>query len=579
MGQEKRVIIAFALSFAMLIVWKVFFVKEPPPPPKKPAATQTATTPAAPASSQPSSVAPTQAAPSAKPSKPPKRVELPVVQGTQAQDIVVEDSLYRVTFSTQGAVVKSWILKKYHDENRKPLDVVNGPACEKLGYPMSLSLPDDALAKQVNSALYVATPSGGTLSPPAKIEFTYSDGKVRVKKEFNFEPGYVFDAKVSVFDGTSDLPVGVEWPGGFGDHSLPLSAIDSLAEAVYGSPGDLTTVAQHKVSEVRTIPGPLQVAGLEDRYFAGIFLPALPDQVSFRFGRREWNPPEWKEKEKPKPLYAVLSDTQPQPLSFRMLVAPKDLQVLRSVNPPLDSLVDFGWFSIVAKPLFVALQYVYEHWVHNYGWAIVILTILINLAMFPLKLKSIRSAQEMQRISPLVKGIQDKYKQFKFNDPRKQKMNQEVMKLYQEHHINPFGSCIPMLLQLPFLYGFYRVLELPIELRHAPWILWIKDLSAPDNFHPFGIPVPILPTIMVITMFVLQKMTPIATADPSQKRMMLFMPLVFGIMFYRFASGLVLYFLTANIVGIAQQAFINKMMPLPDPLTAPTSRKPAEAKR
>ncbi len=211
--------------------------------------------------------------------------------------------------------------------------------------------------------------------------------------------------------------------------------------------------------------------------FADIFLPDAPDQVAFRVARQEWSPPDWTEKEKPRPLTATLVETQPKPLDFRLFVAPKDLDVLKSVNPPLDSLVDFGWFSIVAKPLFIALRYIYDHWIHNYGWAIVLLTVIINLAMFPLKLKSLRSAQEMQSVSPIIKGIQDKYKQYKFNDPRKQKMNEEVMKVYSEHHINPLGSCLPMLLQLPFLYGFYRVLDLAIELRHAPWTLWIKDLS------------------------------------------------------------------------------------------------------
>jgi len=231
--------------------------------------------------------------------------------------------------------------------------------------------------------------------------------------------------------------------------------------------------------------------------------------------------------------------------------------------------VDYGWFSIVAKPLFMGLRYLHDRWTHNYGWAIVILTVLINLAMFPLKLKSIRSAQEMQRIAPLVKSIQEKYKGYKFNDPRKQRMNQEVMKLYQEHHINPLGGCLPMVVQLPFLYGFYKVLDVSIELRHAPWILWIKDLSAPDPLY-------ILPTLMIITTFIMQKMTPMTTADPAQQRMMMIMPLVFGIMFYSFASGLVLYWLTGTVVGIAQQMFINRMIPLQPPVPAP--HKTARAK-
>jgi len=180
-----------------------------------------------------------------------------------------------------------------------------------------------------------------------------------------------------------------------------------------------------------------------------------------------------------------------------------------------------------------------------------------------MKLKSIRSAQEMQRVAPLVKEIQDKYKNYKMNDPRKQRMNEEMMKLYKEHGINPLGGCLPMVIQLPFLYGFYRVLDLSIELRHAPWLGCIRDLAMPDQCHLFGIPVPLLPTVMIVTMFILQKMTPVASADPAQQRMMMFMPLIFGIMFYNFAAGLVLYWLTGNIVGILQQLAINKWMAPP----------------
>lgn len=558
MDQEKRVMIAVGLSLVILLALGPLLF------PPKPTTNKPAPAPTRPGPTQPSAPA---KKPAASPSTP---APLPVVAGSKAEEIVVESDLYRVTFSTQGAVVKSWVLKKYSDANNQPLDVVNGQACEKLGYPMSVRLGDQELANRLNTVIYVATPSAPSLRAPAKIEFTYSDGKVQAKKQFDFGPTYEARVEMSVLEGQDYLPVEAAWPGGFGDHTLAQATEDAASLAVYGAPDNLTTVAQKKVKEDQLIPGPLELAGLEDKFFAGIFFPASPDQV-LHLGRRVWTPPDWtgKDSDKPQPLFATLGTPQPKPLAFRVFVAPKAMDVLRTANPPLAALVDFGFFRWFAKPLFLALLYIHDHWVQNYGWAIVILTILINLAMFPLKLKSIKSAQEMQRIAPLVKSIQEKYKQYKFNDPRKQRMNQEIMKLYQEHHINPLGGCLPMALQMPFLYAFWRVLDLPIELRHAPWIWWIKDLSAPDTFHPWGIPVPILPTIMVISMFVIQRMTPVATADPSQQRMMMIMPIVFGIMFYRFASGLVLYFLVANLVGIAQQALINKMVPRPQPLGAP----------
>jgi YidC/Oxa1 family membrane protein insertase len=581
LDQEKRVMLAFALSIVMLVLYRVYFVKEQPPEPKQaPRATAATTTAAA--------TAPAKAAvPSA-----PARVVLPILQGAKPEEIVVENNLYRVMFSTQGAVVRSWVLKMHPDTKEELLDTVDSPACESLGFPMSVDLPNSALHTQLNQGIYVVEVSeflsggrGGAarrpyrsvLAPPVTLTFTYSDGKIQAKKQFSFGAEYVAKVEVSVFDGQYYLPVEVTWPGGFGDHSLPPSVFDSIRLGVYGSIGDLTTTVQGKVKEDRTIPGPLQLAGLEDKYFASVFLPEAPDQISFRLARQEWSPPDWREKEKPRPLLAGLIGTQPKPLAFRLMVAPKNLDVLKSVNPPLDSLVDFGWFSLIAKPLFLGLGYIYEHWIHNYGWAIVLLTVIINMAMFPLKLKSFRSAQEMQKVQPIMKGIQDKYKNYKFNDPRKQKMNEEMMKVYKEHGINPFGGCLPMLLQIPFMYAFYRMLDVAIELRHAPWILWIKDLSAPDRLMIMGVGVPVLVILMTIATFVSTKMTPMTTTDPTQQRMMMLMPLMFFFMFLRFASGLVLYWLTSSVVQILQQVYINRRMPPPNPLPVP--RKPIEARR
>ena len=558
MSQEKRLVLFFAISVSFLWLWSALFFKAPPPKPaaRKPAA---ATPPAThPAPAQPVPVA------------------LPVEQGAKAEEITVEKGLYRITFSTQGAVIKSWVLKKYTDEHDKQLDVVNQSACEMLGYPMRVTLPDAALADKLNSAIYVAKQTGVTAGSPEKLEFTFSDGKIQIRKLFTFTASYEVGVQTRVFDGERDLPAGVAWPGGFGDHSLA-PEIASVADlAFYQTTEDEKIVTDHitssllghwfgsgeKAPQELNIRGSLRFAGLEDSYFAAVFLPDSPSDT-FQASREVWTPADWKgsEKEKPSPMRALLATAQPAPISFRLLVAPKDLDVLHAVVPPVDGLVDFGWFKFVAMPLFLALRYVHAQWVHNYGWAITILTLFLNLAMFPLKLKGMKSAKEMQKIAPIVKEIQERYKQYKFNDPRKQRMNEEIMKLYKEHHVNPVGGCLPMLLQLPLLYGFYRVLQYSIELRHAPWIGCVKDLSAPDQCYLFGIHIAILPTIMVVTMFFAQKMTPTPTADPAQQRMMMFMPLIFGMMFYRLASGVVLYYLMANVVGIAQQLFINKFFP------------------
>ena len=333
--------LAFALSIVMLVLYRVYFVKEPPPEPKK-AAPAAATTPAA----QPGAPKATTAAARHR-DRPPPPVALPVLQGAKAEEIVVESKLYRVTFSTVGAVVRSWVLKDY--PKGEQIDTIDSHACETLGFPLSVTLADATLNSQVNQAIYVAKAyqgrsvpsgqepvelSGNTFSPPVNLTFTYSDGKIQVKKQFSFGDRYSVKADVSVFDGQHYLPLEVAWPGGFGDQSLP-PAVASLAErAVYETADD------SKVREVTLTPsflgrffsggsgaggnesqqdvsGPLVFAGLEDRFFAGIFLPDSPDTKA-RITREVWTPPDWQgeEKDKPKPLAVRLGSLSAKPLGL-----------------------------------------------------------------------------------------------------------------------------------------------------------------------------------------------------------------------------------------------------------------------
>jgi YidC/Oxa1 family membrane protein insertase len=578
--ETKRLILAFGIMIVILALWRPImtkYFKEPEPSPETtPAASTTGTGQSS--ANQPASTGSATSMPATKPAP-----ALPArpIEGKHAEDIVVENNLYRITFSTQGAVIKSWILKKYLDADEKPLDLVNQPAGEQLGLPMAITLPDSALASKLNAAFYVAEPSGSSpnhdpLRAPTKLQLTYSDGQTEIEKVFTFDSPdtYKVDVQVSARSAQNYMPVGVLWPGGFGDGSSALAV--AQREAVYAINGDVTKIKESKLKASESIPGPISYAGLGDLYFVDIFLPGSPDDT-FRISRRSWNPPNSTAKTPPAPLQAELAMPGGQPLEFGLFVAPKDLDLLKSMTPPLDNLVEFGFFGVVAKPLFIGLRYIYDHWVHNYGWAIIILTVVINFLLFPLKLKSIHSAQKMQKVAPVVKRIQDQYKQYKLNDPRKQKMNQEIMKVYSEHGINPLGGCLPMALQMPFLYAFWEVLGTVIELRHAPWIGCVKDLSVADACHPFGLPFALMPTLLIISMFVMQKMTPMATADPNQQRMMYIMPLMFGVIFYRLASGVVLYYMAANVVGIAQQLIINRFIPVTTPAAAtPDAKGPAK---
>lgn len=555
-NMEKRMLIAIVLTLGLLMLWRAFFAPPPPPPPSH--TKSNIVSKSAPAEHSTQGHAPA----------PPAPVALAVQEGTAAQDIVVENSFYRVTLSSQGGVVKSWVLRKYQDAQNKPLDVVNASACAQFGYPMSLRLADASLAAKLNSALYVASPaasSGATLAAPAVVTFTYSDGKIQVKKEFTFGAGYGVRVSVSVFDGQHNLPVSVEWAGGIGDQSLAASMRDKESKAFYDHGDSIKTVSQKKAKDGQLIPGPLMFAGLEDNFFAGAFFPASPQDV-FGFSQESWTPPGWKGKESPEALLAVVGSPQPEPLSLRIYIAPKELDVLRAGNPTLEGLVNFGWFSIIAKPLFLLMRWTHQHVVHNWGWVIVLLTVVINLLFFPLKMKSIRSAQAMQKVAPLVKQINDKYKQYKFNDPRKQKAQQEIMKIYNEHGVNPLGGCLPMVGQLPIIYAFYEVLETSIAMRHSPWIFWIKDLAVPDPLY-------ILPILAIVLSFLMQKMTPMPSVDPAQQRMMMIAPLAVGFIFFYEAAGLTLYYFIYCLMGILQQLAINRIAPPP----AKTSTPPVKA--
>jgi YidC/Oxa1 family membrane protein insertase len=218
----------------------------------------------------------------------------------------------------------------------------------------------------------------------------------------------------------------------------------------------------------------------------------------------------------------------------------------------LGGLINYGWFGVLVRPLLSALRWIYGY-VHNYGCAIIILTFLINLALFPIRYKQMASMKKMSEIQPKVKSIQDKYKKMKRDDPRRQQMNAEVMAMYKEHGVNPLGGCLPLLFQMPILFAFYRMLYASIELRGAPFIFWIQDLSKADPYY-------ITPIVMGISMLAQQKMTP-AAGDPTQRKMMMMLPIVFTFFFLTISSGLVVYFLFSNLFAMMFQFGVQKWKP------------------
>jgi len=304
--------------------------------------------------------------------------------------------------------------------------------------------------------------------------------------------------------------------------------------------------------------GNFSFAGLDDKYFACVFLPK--DNVSTKVEFLKDDAPVTPGGKDEMQVGAEVGGDSVNHLTA--FVGPKDVDLLRVVDPKLQQLIDWGWYGVIAKPIFIAMHWLNDNAIHNYGWCIIIVTIAINLIVLPLRFSSLKSQRKMQRLQPQISAINAKYKGLSLRDPKKAQQNQEVMELYKKEGVNPLGGCLPMLIQLPLLYAFYKVLAVTIELRGAHW-LWVTDLTQPEQLA-----IHMLPIIMIVTQFIAQKMTPTPGMDPAQAKMMGFMPLMFGFLFYNASSGLVLYWLTSNVVGIVQQWMINKTMPSP-PAPAP----------
>jgi YidC/Oxa1 family membrane protein insertase len=360
-----------------------------------------------------------------------------------------------------------------------------------------------------------------------------------------------------VVDGGLNVPHFLTWRGGFGD-SKAFKEYTKISTLHYDASDSklVKKVAKDAKNGPISETGNFTFGGIEDEFFAAVALPA--DNTSLDVRTYSDNVKITGEND-PVQYAGVGLSTGPQN-SFSFFVGPKDTHVMEGVNPKLGTLIDWGFFGIIAKPLFQSLNYVANHWTaHNYGWAIILVTLIINTCLFPIRLSSLKSARKMQKLQPQLKAINEKYKNVKINDPKKAEQNQEVMDLYKKEGVNPVGGCLPLVLQLPFFYAFYKVLNISIDLRHAPW-LWVSDLSEPETFF-----IRVLPIVMIVTQFLTQKLTPQAGVDPNQQKMFMFMPLMLGFFFYNLSSGLVLYYLTGNLVGIVFQLIVNRFMPAPIP--------------
>ena len=561
-GSDKRMLTALLLVFVALGVLQYFMPKPKTPPQQDKNQAQEQQT-----SQQPVAAPVTTTTSTPIPPKTPAiALKVPAKIATSETESVLENNVYRITFSNRGAIVKSWILKGHKDNAGKPFDIINQTVAAQLGYPLSFFTYDKDLEKKLNEALYI----GGALSSSTSgLTYEYSDGDVTVRKTFrpDADKENLLGVETEVLRNGQRVQAFPQWPSGLGDQLAPVTfnagKIDwnqngNIERKTPTSGGFLQS--KKWIVGGQTLPGPYDWVATSDQYFAVAFLPDSPDNTTLVTLNSSAtvlkNPDKPSEGNDKANVVGIAFGNTDSATHMHIFAGPKAVNLLESIQshpggPDLRGIYDFGRFSFIARPLFLWLKWTYEHWIHNWGWSIAFLTLVITMALLPLRISSMKSSLRMQKIQPQMKAIQDKYKRYSITDPRRAEMQKEMQELYKKEGVNPVGGCFPLLLQMPFLFAFYSMLNNAIELRQAGW-LWIHDLSSPD-------PLRILPILIVVAMFVQQKSSPQGGMDPAQQKILAFMsPLMFGAFSWGMPAGLSIYLALSTLLGYVQQMFINR---------------------
>ena len=543
---ERRVLLAIFLAFLVLYTWQALFVK-PVPKPSAGAATASSA-PAATADSAGAASASTAPAPivNAAPSAP---LATALVADTAERDVRVETRDVIAIFTNKGARLKSWRLKHYLDQQKQPQELIEHLPSQPL--PFTLRAGDDATTATLNEGLYTVSgaPATASDSSPVDIRFEYRDSAgIRAVKEFHLDPvSYIFRFRAAVTQNDKPLSPTIVWGPGIGDIN-EISRGVKKAEGILYQGGKVVRLASKDIAKQSAYDGEFGYAGIEDNYF--LVAAVFPEPLKVTFAPFSVPPPDGS-KEAPRDLTSfALEPRSDAPIKF--FAGPKDFDVLSAIDRDLAKAIDFGMFTVIVVPLLRSLKWV-NGYVNNWGWAIIILTFFINVILFPLRHKSVVSMRKMQEIQPEVKAIQERYKNLKATDPQKQKMNTEMMALYKEKGVNPASGCVPMLLTMPFIFAFYALLSTAIELRGAPFILWVHDLSAHDPYF-------VTPILMGISQVWQQRLAPAAGMDPIQQKMTMLMPVFFTFLFLWYPSGVALYWLINNVFAIGQQYTTNYLI-------------------
>jgi len=573
-GGDMRSTMGFLLLVLAVFLGYQYFFMKPKPEQQTPAQTQSQSSP--PATTEPGETQPAQAATGRAGTAGASAAATPQISASMETTTTVENELYKITFTNRGAQVKSWILKKYFDSAGKPLDMVQQQAATKFGLPLSFFAYDSGLTSQLNNALYQLTVTGtqptttGLLLAPTSISFHYAANGIDAEKTFKFESSYVISAQARVTENGSPVRTLITWPAGLGDMeelhqgSLYGGTVPTPSYFAWSTDGKESSQPAPKVSGNNTVDQSYDYAAVTDLYFAAAFLPDVPSRATVVTLHNavslptDPNDPNGK-KTQVNVLGLAVGDTSGT-TSLRLFTGPKATEVLASVHamgadgkldgPSLGPLIEFGFWAFIAKPLYIILRFMVSHGISNWGWAIIAFTAIFTIVLLPSRIWMTKSQLKMMRIQPKVDAIKNRYRHLKMNDPKRQDMNAEMMALYKTENVNMYGGCLPMLLQMPLFFGYYRMLANAVELRQAHW-LWLPDLSQPDPTH-------VLPILIILTMFLTQYITPSPGMDPAQRRMMAFMmPIVFGFVLWHYASGLALYWITSNFLYLAMQIGIN----------------------
>jgi YidC/Oxa1 family membrane protein insertase len=547
--EQARIFIAIALSFLIFILWEVFFVDkkeiEPVPQVKKSISEE------AQGNKEVQGYIPQISEEILKDS-----IDLP--QDYQARETKINTPLYTVTISEKGATFNSFVLKNYKESvgEQSPFKEL---ISEKLQEGTLQCFFQEKSIPDLNNVIYDSVVAGKSIdvfSHPETIAFSWKSPEGLVfMKEYVFSPDtYIISLTIRVKNG-SDKNI---------EDQLKITLANQLEQkdAYYGFVGP-SGLIDNKMKEVKIenikkeafTEGNIKWISLETIYFINSIVPKevkhaamILDEGNNNIVYNSYLEPVVKVEKEMETAY-----------KYDIYFGPKSLKLLSQKNNGLDKAINFGMFDFIAKPCLWLMNFIYDY-IPNYGIAIIILTIIVKLILWPLGNKSYKSMNDMKKLAPLMKEIREKYKD------DKKKMNQETMALYKTYKINPMGGCLPMVLQIPVFFALYRMLYEAIELRHAPFFLWINDLSAPDRLFNFDIyiplmqppvGIPVLTLIMGASMFLQQKMAP-APADPTQAKLMTFMPIIFTFIFINFSSGLVLYWLVNNLLSMGQQYYVSK---------------------